>query len=359
MKSMLDMSGAGAGRRNVRLLFTCAGRRVELITAFRRAARSLGLRPDIHVADTETHFAAACIADRAHRVPPTQSAGYIAAVLDLVRHRKIDMLIPLIDMDLVKLADARDEFARLSCAAMISAPRVVRTCRDKLLTYRFLSRHSIDTPGTWTPQDALDRKNHTFPYFLKPRAGSASKGNFIIRNRHDLVAMVPRVPEPIVQEFVAGIEHTLDVYAGFDGQPRCVVPRQRIEVRGGEVTKARTVKNPAIINMGVRVVEALAECVGLITIQLILTPDGRIRVIEINPRFGGGVPLAIHAGANFPKWLLAEWLGQKPRIRLNQFRDGQLMLRFHQSYFLNGSGEECRARQVAPCTGRKRPLIRP
>jgi len=338
MKSVLDMMGAGAGRRNVRLLFTCAGRRIELITAFRRGARSLGLRPEIHVADAETHFAAACIADRAHRVPPTRSADYIGALLDIVRHRNIDMLIPLIDTDLVKLANAREEFIRLSCAAMISSPRVVRTCRDKLLTYRFLAGHGIDTPVTWTPQEALGRKRHRFPYFLKPRGGSASKGNCIIRNRHDLTAMMPRVPGPIIQEFVAGIEHTLDVYAGFDGRPRCVVPRERIEVRGGEVTKARTVKNPAIIAMGVRVVEALTECVGLITIQLILTPEGRIRIIEINPRFGGGVPLAIHAGANFPRWLLAEWLGQKPKIRLSQFRDGEVMLRFHQSYFLNGTG---------------------
>jgi len=77
--------------------------------------------------------------------------------------------------------------------------------------------------------------------------------------------------------------------------------------------------------------------VGLITIQLILSPERRIRVIEINPRFGGGVPLAIHAGANFPKWLLTEWLGRRPRIRLDQFRDGEIMLRFHQSFFLNGS----------------------
>ena len=151
MRRVLDMLGAGSGRRNVRILFTCAGRRVELISAFQRGARSLGLRPEIHVADAETHFAAACIADRAHRVPPTRSADYIGALLDIVRRRKIDMLIPLIDTDLVKLANAREEFVRLSCAAMISSPRVVRTCRDKLSTYQFMTRHGIDTPATWTP----------------------------------------------------------------------------------------------------------------------------------------------------------------------------------------------------------------
>ena len=102
------------------------------------------------------------------------------------------------------------------------------------------------------------------------------------------------------------------------------------------MTKARTVKHDGIIDVGVQVAEALAECMGLITIQLILTPQGRMRVLEINPRFGGGVPLAIEAGANFPRWLLAEWLGRKPRIRLAHFREGVMMLRYHQSFYLNG-----------------------
>ena len=112
------------------------------------------------------------------------------------------------------------------------------------------------------------------------------------------------------------------------------------------MTRARTVRHDGIIEVGVRVVEALAECIGLITIQLILTRDGRIRVIEVNPRFGGGVPLAIHAGANFPKWLLAEWLGRRPRIRLVHFRDGVMMLRYHQSFFTDDIA--CRRGRACP-----------
>src|SRR5690606_11344664 len=126
-------------------------------------------------------------------------------------------------------------------------------------------------------------------------------------NRADLDMLARHHPDSIVQEFVTGVEHTLDVYTGLSGEPRCVVPRRRIEVRGGEVTKARTVKHAGIMETGLQVARVLGDCVGLITIQVILTPEGRIRVIEVNPRFGGGAPLAIRAGANFPKWLLAGW----------------------------------------------------
>jgi carbamoyl-phosphate synthase large subunit len=327
------LEGKGAGRKQVRILFTSAGRRVELIQAFRRAARALGLRAHFHVADAETEFAAAGAADQAHHVPRIRSREYIPALLDLVGREHIDLLFPLLDGELVPLSDAREQFAARGCGVVISSPRVVRVCRDKLLTYEFLTRHKIDTPRTWTPDDVLGRRRHEFPYFLKPRCGSASMGNSLLKDRADLKALVPRVPDAIVQEFVPGVEHTLDVYTGYNGVPRCVVPRVRIEVRGGEVTKARTARHEGIIATGARVAEALGGCMGPITIQLILTPDGRIRVIEINPRFGGGVPLAIHAGADSPRWLLMEWQGRRPRIRLDHFRDGVLMLRYHQSFF--------------------------
>lgn len=324
--------GAGAGRREVRLLFTCAGRRVELIQAFGRAAEQLGLETSIQSADAEADFAAAGVSDRAHRVPVASSPDYVPALLKIVRRERIDLLIPLLDSELVQLSDARELFARNGCGVIISSPRVVRTCRDKLAMYGFLTRHRIDTPQTWT-SEVLRRKRHRFPYFLKPRYGSASRGNCILRARSDLEAFVPRVPDALVQEFVEGVEHTLDVYSGFDGEPRCVVPRRRIEVRGGEVTKSLTVKHDGIIQAGVRVTRALAECMGLITIQLILTPAGRIRVLEVNPRFGGGVPLAIQAGADFPRWLLMEWQGHRPRIRLANFRPGLMMLRYHQAFY--------------------------
>ncbi|HSW46823.1 MAG TPA: ATP-grasp domain-containing protein [Phycisphaerae bacterium] len=331
------LKGSGKGRRDVRILFTSAGRRIELIQAFTRAARSLGLKPHWHTADVDPYIATGCLAEKVHLVPKAQAPGYIPALRRIVRQERIDLIIPLIDSDLLKLADARDEFARLGCGALISSPQVVRTCRDKRRMFEFLTRHDIDTPATWTADQILRSRTHRFPYFLKPRFGSASKKNYVVADRNDLKSLLRVVPDPLVQEFVSGVEHTLDVYTGFDGRPRCVVPRERIEVRGGEVTKARTVRHQRIIQTGVRVAEALTECIGLITIQLILTPKGRIRVIEVNPRFGGGVPLGIRAGADFPKWLLAEWLGRKPRIRLDQFDPNLLMLRYHQSFFMKAT----------------------
>lgn len=321
------------------MLFTCVGRRVELIEAFRRAAGRLGIRLEVHGADASGLSPAMHRVDKPHTLPPVSSERYMDSLLALVRRAKIDLTIPLIDSELLGLSQAADRFAQIGCRALISSEAVVRTCGDKLATFRALTDAGINTPETWLWKDAVKRKRHRYPYFLKPRTGSAAMGNYVVRNRRELETFGRCVRDPIVQEFVEGIEHTLDVYTGFGGTPRCVVPRRRLEVRSGEVSKGLVVKDARIMAVGRRVAEMLGGCRGVITVQCIVTPRRKIRVIEINPRFGGGVPLAIHAGADFPRWILSELMGDRPKINPTGFRDDVAMLRFDDSVFLRGASK--------------------
>lgn len=322
-------------RPTLNVLLSCVGRRVELAQAFRAAAESLNLNLKLHGTDVSALAPAMHHVDRSHLVSPIAHRNYLTDLLELVRRHKIDLLVPTIDTELLRLADARTAFADRGCVALVSSPEVIHIGRDKLLTCEKLTTAKIDTPKTWPAGEVMRRQAHKFPYQIKPRYGSAGKGNVRVDDVGSLRYWGRRVPEAVVQEFVSGTEYTLDVYAGLDGQVRCVVPRQRLEVRSGEVQKARVVKDPELIEIGRQVVESIGACVGVITVQCIRTPRGRVRVIEINPRFGGGAPLAIHAGADFPRWLLMELRGEHPRIRIDGYRDGACMLRYDQSVFLD------------------------
>jgi len=327
-------------KRRVRILLTCIGRRVELLRAFKRAGESLGIRLEIHGVDATPMSPAIQLVDHPHIVPEIDSGKYIDALADIVQREKIDLLIPLIDSELPAIASAVERFSSLGCRALISSASVVQVCRDKLQTFRKLTEAGIDTPMTSLWIAVVEQKRHHFPYFLKPRSGSAAKGNYVIRTLDELRTFGARVKDAIVQEFVEGAEHTLDVYVDFEERVRCVVPRKRLEVRTGEVSKGLIVKDPAIMAVGHRVAEMLGECRGVITMQCIVTPQGRIRVIEINPRFGGGAPLSIHAGADFPKWILQELLGQRPRINPTGFSDDVAMLRYDESVFVQKASKE-------------------
>lgn len=323
------------GRRKTwRVLFSCVGRRVALIESFRRAGEALGMDLVVHGTDATGFSPALQRVDHAHRVAPIAEGRYIDELCGIVKRRKIDLLIPLIDSELSLLASAVDRLAELGCTALVSSPEVIDTCGDKIAWYERLREAGIETPRTWSLAEALARKRHKFPLFMKPRFGSAAKDNFIVRNRRELEVFGACVKEPVVQELIEGPEYTLDVYTGFDGRPRCVVPRRRLEVRAGEVTKALVVKDRAIMAVGRQVVEMLGSCRGVVTVQCIDGGAGRIRVIEVNPRFGGGVPLAIHAGADFPKWILTELAGDRPHINPNAFADDVAMLRYDESVFV-------------------------
>jgi carbamoyl-phosphate synthase large subunit len=315
-------------KERINVLFTCIGRRVSLLNSFAKAAKQLKI--DIHLlgTDTITLSPALQLCHERFLVKPTKHPDYIKELLSIVKANKVNLLIPTVDLDLDLLARNKSKFEALGCQALVSAPRVVDICQDKRKTYRFLLENGFGGPVTMSVQTALSNNELTWPCFLKPWDGYASRRTAVVCNRRDLLFFAKKVPNAICQEFIRGTEYTCDAYVDFNMKVRCVVPRKRIETRAGEVSKAQVVKNLYIMNEVTRLVNALGAGPGVITIQLFLTDNNKIKFIEINPRFGGGVPLSIKAGANFPKWVLQEMLGRKTNISFDDFKDNLIMLRY-------------------------------
>ena len=319
--------------RQVRILISSVGRRVELVQAFRRAAQRLRVPVKLYGTDVTMLAPAMHHVDEPVLVPPIHRRDFVDALFAAVTEHRVGLLVPTIDTELPKLAAARERLRDAGCTVLVPDRQVVRVCRDKLATHRLLTRHGIDAPQTWSPDQLPSIRSMSFPCFLKGRFGSAGKAAMRIDDAESLRFHLARGRRLIVQEYLRGDEYTQDVYCGLDGRVRCVVSRQRLEIRSGEVQKARVVNDPRLIDVSRRVVEVLGDCVGVITVQCIIGPRGRVSVLEVNPRFGGGVPLAIHAGADFPRWLLAELLGRTVRAGQACVRDGVYMLRYDQSVF--------------------------
>jgi carbamoyl-phosphate synthase large subunit len=322
------------------VLFTCIGRRVSLLERFREAARRLSLAIRFCGTDTSELSPALQRCDEAFLVKPTTHAEYAEQLLSLVERHGIRLLVPTVDLDLRLLARHERRFADLGCRVLISAPDVIDICQDKRRTSGFLAKHGFDAPLTMSVRQTLstDRKGLiSWPRFVKRWDGYASQDNAVVHDREELQFFAKRIPNAICQEYVEGTEFTCDVYVDFEMQVRCVVPRWRIEVRSGEVSKGQVVKHPGIMARSRRLVELLGAGPGIITLQVFLTDKDEIKFVEINPRFGGGVPLSIEAGADFPLWILQELRGQRPRIEFDAFEDGLIMLRYDAEIWRNES----------------------
>jgi len=322
--------------RSLNILFSCVGRRVSLLEGFRRAMADLGVRGHVYGADWSPLAPAFHRVDEGFLVSGVNSPNYVDDLLDVCRRKKIDLVIPLIDWELQVLAEARERFQEAGARMLVSSPGVVEICRDKRKTCEFLVKSGLDAPRVFSYEEAADGP---FPLFVKPRFGSSTRHVRFVHNRQGLKRYGNRASRLIIQECVRGTEFTVDVYAGIDGVPRVAVPRERLQVRAGEVTKGRTVRHEEIIRKSMQAVEALAECVGVITIQCFLTAEGAIKFFDLNPRFGGGVPLSIEAGADFPRWIIQEHLGDRPEIDPEGWQAGLVMLRYDAEVF-------CKAKDV-------------
>jgi carbamoyl-phosphate synthase large subunit len=313
---------------NLSVLFTCIGRRVSLLNSFRRAGRQLKINLSLLGTDTTELSPAFQLCDKGFLVKPITHPDYIKQLLTIVKSNRVNLLVPTIDTDLLILAQNKPKFIKAGCFVLVSEPSVVEICQDKRKTYKFLVTNGFDASETINPRTALTRKKISWPCLLKPWDGAAGKNVIVVNNRQELAFFAHRIPNAICQELVKGNEYTCDVYVDFNMKVRCVIPRKRIEIRAGEVSKGQVVKNKEIMALAAELITALKAGPGVITVQCFLQQNGNIKVSEINPRFGGGVPLAIKAGANFPKWILQELLGRKLRVKLDGFTDGLIMLRY-------------------------------
>ncbi|MBN1973686.1 MAG: ATP-grasp domain-containing protein [Sedimentisphaerales bacterium] len=310
------------------ILFSCIGRRVSLLESFRKAAKELKIHARFLGTDTAILSPALQLCDQGFLVKPINEPGYIRQMLSIIKNNQVQLLVPTIDTELKILAENQKKFAAIGCRVLISSEEVIDICRDKRQTYRFLIKNGFESPITMSAGAALAKSNLHWPCLLKPWDGSAGKDIALVRNHDELTFYARKIKNAICQEYIEGDEYTCDVYVDFEKKVRCIVPRKRLEVRAGEVSKSQIVKNPDMMNQAAKLVEALGAGPGVITIQLFLTKGHKLKFTEINPRFGGGAPLSIKAGANFPKWILQELLGQKPNIKFDDFKDGLTMLRY-------------------------------
>ncbi|MBU1259559.1 MAG: ATP-grasp domain-containing protein [Planctomycetes bacterium] len=321
------------------ILFTCIGRRVSLLNSFKKAAKELKLNCRFLGTETTELSSALQLCDKKFIVKSVGHQNYTKQLLEIVKQNNVKLLVPTIDLDLQVLADNREKFTAIGCTVLVSKPNVVNICQDKRETFKFLVKNGFDTPETLTARQAMAKKSLKYPRFLKPWDGYAGRGNAIVKNRQELAFYAKKIPNCIVQEFAQGHEYTCDCFIDFDYQVRCVVPRKRIEVRSGEVSKGQIIKNRVIMAQAAKLTKTLRAGPGVITIQLILAKGRRIEFIEINPRFGGGAPLSIKAGADFPKWILSQLIGKKSRIKFDGFKNNLTMLRYDAEVWLKPYGD--------------------
>ena len=318
------------------VLVSSAGRRVELLNCLREGAGRIGRPIRIIAGDLRPELSAAChSADHSVQFPRACTAEFSERMLEVCQKEDIHLVIPTIDTELLAIAQLKPQLRGLGVTPAVSSPDVVRMARDKASTAQALAKVGIRTPGTLPLsglKEALDRWG--LPLIAKPIDGSNSQGLRRLTTLKDLEGLPADRSGYLVQEWVHGREFTVNFLMDRESKILSAVPHERLEVRGGEVSKGRTTFLPQVEALLPKLELALNGGFGPLCFQAILTPDSEVVVFEINARFGGGYPLTHKAGARFTQWLMESATGTVPKPIGDWTRD-LTMLRYDAAVFSN------------------------
>jgi carbamoyl-phosphate synthase large subunit len=310
------------------VLFTCAGQRVDIVGAFRRAGATTV------AADANPLAPALYRAERYELVPRIADVEYVPALRRIIVGHDVRLVVPLTDLDQVTLARARDEVGAL---VLLPDAEIVERLGDKYLAHLLFEERGVSSPPTWLADEVPN--DVAYPVLVKARVGFGSRHIYRAANRDELEFFLRYTPvDSIVQACLGGEEFSVDVFCDLDGRCLNAIPRTMIESKGGESIKGMTIHDDRLIELARDVSEKLA-LVGPANIQCFREADGSHYITDINPRFGGGFPLPLAAGGGYPELALALARGERPEPRLGDFREGIVMTRFFSDLSLTRNGD--------------------
>ena len=310
------------------ILFLNVGRRCEIVKEFKKVLPRFQGGGLVYGSDINPLAPALKKVDRAVIFPHCSSDSFDSVFIEFCRENKIRLVVPTIDPDLQYLSQKLSYYRKELPATMFLVPEkeTVELTEDKRKTKEFFQRCGVLVPKYLDPE-----KITNFPVFIKPACGSASEGAQKILSRSELVLQLQSLENPMLEELVEGPEYTVDVFCDRSFKARIAIPRKRIAVRGGEVSRGIIERNPELESFSKKIVEALKVNIP-ITIQFRKSKAGFV-AMEINARIGGGLPLTIAAGGQWPLWILHMAEGQTPLCHDN-VRDGVLISRYDESVFM-------------------------
>jgi carbamoyl-phosphate synthase large subunit len=261
-------------------------------------------------------------------LPGGDDPDFVVAIRSLAERTGAQAVISTVAEELVALAEGEDVLRDDGVRAWVPKPEAVQRCTDKLAFAKVLAEAQLATPATALGEDL----NVAGPWIVKPRFGRGSRDVYAVDDLNELHWAARRVPEPIVQTRVEGWEFTVDALVERGGSLVGAVPRRRLETKAGISTKGLVFEGPAVVDGAARVLRAIGLA-GPANVQGFVGPDDAITFIEVNPRFSGGLPLSLAAGADLVGEYLRGVLGYPLRSERLEFRSGVTMLRHFDEVF--------------------------
>ena len=216
----------------------------------------------IIASDSNTMSAGFFMADASEVIPEADDELFLKRLIEIIGKHGVKVLMPSSGYDIYPYSVNKALLMSLGTVPVVSERDTLEVCRDKILTFKRLSK-KFDLPFTTQDPDKI----RTFPVIAKPRFGKGSKGILRIDNESDLKFSISKGEDLIFQEYLPGVEYTIDVLSTLEKKALLAVPRIRLQTKAGISTKGRIVINENIESICKSMAEDL-KIIGPCCIQM-------------------------------------------------------------------------------------------
>ncbi len=241
-------SAARSGRRTdaaepTAIMLTGVGKRYDIVSCFAAHATVVAVDPNPLA---PAQYAAQVRAS----APPIADPEYIPELSRLCEDHGVGAVLPLTDLDIEKLARAREAESPPTLPALVPSAEVARATYDKYEAHLLLERLGLPSPPTVLPDDA-DLDALDYPVMVKPRQGSGARSIHLAHDPRQARFFVEYVEEPtMVQRAMGGPELSIDCLGDPDGRCLNAIPRTTFRRLGSSSNDVLRRKAPTLVTRG-------------------------------------------------------------------------------------------------------------
>ena len=272
--------------------------------------------------------------DQYYQVPRGDDPSYADAILDICIREHVDVVIPIMSVELETLAKNADRFAAVGVALSVSALEPLKIANDKLALLKFMQENGIPTARFCEVNCVADvdkaLEEVGVPVVFKTTEGSGSRGMRIIdasKSRFDILfhekptsAYVTLqdfketlqegdMPQMLAMEYLPGHEYTVDMLCDH-GKVLYSLCRRGLNVQTSIILDGIVEDKPEITGLCNQVAEKL-KLTGNIGFDVKERADGTPVIMECNPRATAGVSEFAASGVNLLYLNIKRCLGEE------------------------------------------------
>ncbi len=243
-------------------------------------------------------------------VPSTNTEGYIESLISIIKKHQIDLVIPAIEVDVIKMSEFKDRIeSETSTLVLTNNIELIKVCSDKWLFYQKLKK--FNSPYMIETFLDIDR-DFKFPLILKPRKGSSSKGIVIVHDNDTLYSYKSKIGNDLmIQPLIGSSDEEYTVSAFFDKNSNlCSFICLKRKLSGEGFTQiAQTVEIDNIENVLLDLAK-IFNPIGATNFQFRIDKK-QLKILEINPRISSATSIRTAFGYNESLMSVEYFLEQK------------------------------------------------